>query len=87
MELQAVGGAAEAESLDRTEAAGDKMDRAGRQVEGFVVVLKRGEAWAKAGGQFGLWALLVETAELDTEKHITMLKYLRRLITGSETAG
>lgn len=39
------------------------------------------KAWTKIGGEFGLWALLVEGAELDTEKHIRMLKYLRRLIT------
>jgi bacterioferritin (cytochrome b1) len=44
------------------------------------------KAWAKAGGEFGLWAVLVESAELDTEKHIRMLKYLRRLIADAEPA-
>lgn len=44
------------------------------------------KAWAKDGGELGLWALLVQSAELDTEKHIHMLKYLRRLITESNAA-
>jgi len=38
------------------------------------------KTWGQAGGEYGLWSLLVEGAELDTEKHIRMLKYLRRLI-------
>ena len=42
------------------------------------------KAWKKSGGELGLWALLVETAELDTEKHIRMLKYLRELISASD---
>ena len=44
------------------------------------------KAWAKNRGEFGLWALLVQSAELDTEKHIHMLKYRRRLITESNAA-
>lgn len=36
--------------------------------------------WAREPGERQLWALLVETAELDTEKHIRMLKYLRGLL-------
>ena len=36
--------------------------------------------WAREPGERRLWALLVETAELDTEKHIRILKYLRRLL-------
>ena len=36
--------------------------------------------WAREPGERRLWALLVETAELDTEKHIRMLKYLRGLL-------
>ncbi len=38
------------------------------------------KTWRQAGGEYGLWSMLVEGAELDTEKHIRMLKYLRRLI-------
>lgn len=45
------------------------------------------KAWAREGGEFGLWALLVKSAELDTEKHIHILRYLRRLITESSAAG
>ena len=45
------------------------------------------KAWARDGGEFGLWALLVKSAELDTEKHIHILRYLRRLITESSAAG
>lgn len=44
------------------------------------------KAWSKAGGDFQLWALLVETAELDTEKHIRMLEYLRSLVTEADAA-
>ncbi len=45
------------------------------------------KAWARDGGEFGLWAVLVKSAELDTEKHIHILRYLRRLITESSAAG
>ena len=38
------------------------------------------KAWAKSDGERGLWALLVGGAELDTERHIRLLKYLRRLL-------
>jgi len=44
------------------------------------------KAWKKSGGELGMWALLVETAELDTEKHIRMLKYLKELISASDAA-
>ena len=36
--------------------------------------------WAREPGERRLWALLVETAEYDTKKHIRMLKYLRGLL-------
>lgn len=36
--------------------------------------------WSREPGERRLWALLVETAEFDTEKHIRMLKYLRGLL-------
>ena len=36
--------------------------------------------WRKRGGERELWALLVRTAELDTKKHIEILKYLRKLL-------
>jgi rubrerythrin len=42
------------------------------------------KAWEKVGGEFSFWALLVEGAELDTEKHIRWLRYLRRLVTEIE---
>ncbi|MGI9644606.1 MAG: hypothetical protein ACR2O6_04770 [Ilumatobacteraceae bacterium] len=36
--------------------------------------------WERQPGERKLWALLVRTAELDTEKHIRMLEYLRDLL-------
>jgi len=48
------------------------------------------KTWRQARGEYGLWSMLVEGAELDTEKHIRMLKYLRQLIleaSEEETAG
>lgn len=42
------------------------------------------KAWGKVGGEFSFWALLVEGAELDTEKHIRWLRYLRRLVSEME---
>lgn len=36
--------------------------------------------WARAKGERKLWALLVQTAEMDTKKHIHVLDYLRRLL-------
>ena len=36
--------------------------------------------WERQPGERQLWALLVGTAELDTEKHIRMLRYLRDLL-------
>lgn len=33
--------------------------------------------WSRQGEERRLWALLVETAELDTRKHIRILEYLR----------
>lgn len=43
------------------------------------------KGWSKSGGEFGIWAVLVEGAELDTEKHIRMLKCLRELLEEAES--
>ena len=42
--------------------------------------------WERQPGERQLWALLVGTAELDTEKHIRMLKYLRDLLRDASPA-
>ena len=36
--------------------------------------------WERDSGERRLWALLVETAEFDTKKHIRMLEFLRSLL-------
>lgn len=36
--------------------------------------------WARAQGDRQLWAVLVRTTEMDTRKHIAVLKYLRKLL-------
>ena len=36
--------------------------------------------WEREPGERQLWALLVETAELDTKKHIRILRYLRDIL-------
>lgn len=41
--------------------------------------------WARAKGDRKLWALLVRTAEIDTEKHIEVLSYLRELLKDSQS--
>ena len=37
-------------------------------------------SWHRATGERKLWALLVSTAEIDTKKHIRVLRYLRTLL-------
>jgi rubrerythrin len=41
-------------------------------------------SWTKSKGDLAVWAVLVEGAEFDTRKHISMLKHLRRLILESQ---
>lgn len=36
--------------------------------------------WSREPGERQLWALLVETAELDTQKHIRILRFLQGLL-------
>ncbi len=36
--------------------------------------------WSREPGERQLWALLVETAELDTKKHIRILEFLRSVL-------
>ena len=37
-------------------------------------------SWKKQKGEREFWSLLVEVAELDTEKHIRMLTYVKKLV-------
>jgi rubrerythrin len=37
-------------------------------------------AWRRKPGERGMWALLVGTAELDTKKHIRILRYVRSIL-------
>ena len=44
------------------------------------------KSWTKAKGDLAVWAVLIESAEFDTQKHIRMLKRLRQLIAETESA-
>jgi rubrerythrin len=44
------------------------------------------KSWTKAKGDLAVWAVLIESAEFDTQKHIMILKHLRRLIGKTEGA-
>ena len=37
------------------------------------------KSWEKTEGDFAVWAVLVEGAEFDTKKHISLLKHIRRM--------
>ena len=44
------------------------------------------KSWTKAKGDLAVWAVLIESAEFDTQKHIMMLKHLRQLIGSADSA-
>lgn len=65
------------EDRDELLAATDRLIELEEQDVKELRQLRR--AWEKAQGDFAMWAVLVEAAEFDTRKHISILKHVRRM--------